>query len=101
MTDRMCQKQFVKFRARGFSLDDALPLGRSVEIDSNQNKTLIENSQCYTTQEIANVLKISKSIMLLVKMKNMSFTSWKKSYILANPVVDGKEGKIYCKNNGS
>ena len=35
--------------------------GRPVEVDSNQIKTLIENNQCYTTQEIANIPKISKS----------------------------------------
>ena len=29
-------------------------------------------------QEIANILKISKSIKLLVKMKNVSFVLWKK-----------------------
>ena len=29
--------------------------------------------------EIANILKISKSIKLLMKIKNMSFTSWEKT----------------------
>ena len=32
-----------------------------LEVDSNQIETLIENSQCYTKREIANILKISKS----------------------------------------
>ena len=36
-------------------------------------ETLIENNQSYTIQEIANILKISKSIKLLVKIKNVSF----------------------------
>ena len=57
----MCQKWFVKFRADDFSLDDAPRLGRPVEVDDDQIETLIENSQCYTTQEIAHILKISKS----------------------------------------
>ena len=34
---------------------------------------LIETNQPYTMREIANILKISKSITLLVKMKNVSF----------------------------
>ena len=44
----MCQKWFVKFHAGDFSLDDAPPLGRPVEVDSNQIKTLTENSECST-----------------------------------------------------
>ena len=57
MTDQMCQKWFVKFHAGDFLLDDAPWLGRPVETDSDQIKTLIENNQCYTTQEIVDVLK--------------------------------------------
>ena len=53
--------KIAKFRAGNFSLDDAPRLGRPVEVDSDQIKILIENSQCYTTQEIADILKISKS----------------------------------------
>ena len=69
----MCRKEFAKFRAGDFSLDDALWSGRPVEVDSDQIETLIEDNQHYTTQEIADILKISKSINLLVKMKNVSF----------------------------
>ena len=54
-------KWFAKFCAGDFSLDDAPRSGRPVEVDSGQIETLIENSQCYTTQEIADILKISKS----------------------------------------
>ena len=36
-------------------------MGRPVEVDSDQIKTLIENNQRYTMREIANILKISKS----------------------------------------
>ena len=78
----MCQKWFVKFRAGDFSLDDAPRSDRPVEVDSDQIKTLIENSQSYTTKlslwEIANILKVSKSIKLLVKMKHVSLILWKK-----------------------
>ena len=49
----------MKFHAGDFSLDDAPRSGRPV--DSDQIETLIENNQRYTTQEIADKLKISKS----------------------------------------
>ena len=61
MTDRTCQKWFVKFRAGDFSLGDAPQSGRLVEVDRDQIETFIENNQCYTTQKIGNILKISKS----------------------------------------
>ena len=64
----MCQKQFVKFSVGDFSLDYAPWSGRPVEVDSDQIETLIENNQCYSMWEIADVLKISKSIRSLVKM---------------------------------
>ena len=35
--------------------------GKPAAVDSNQIKTFIENNQYYTMQEIANILKISKS----------------------------------------
>ena len=86
----MCQKWFEKFCAGDFSLDDAPQLGRPVEVDSDQVETLIENNQRYTMQEIADILKISKSIKLLVKIKNVSFILWKKLYgLLANLIICG------------
>ena len=69
VTNRMCQKWFVKFHAWDFWLDDAPRLDRPVEVDGDQTETLIKNNQRYTTLEIANVLKISKSVKLLVKWK--------------------------------
>ena len=74
MTDQMCQTWLLTFRAGDFSLDDTLQSGRPVEVDSKEVETLIENNQCYTTQKIADITKISKSIKLLEKMKNVSFT---------------------------
>ena len=74
----MCQKSFAKFRAGDFSLDDVPWSGKPDEADSDQIKTLNENNKCYTTQEIADILKIPKLIKLLVKMKNVSFILWKK-----------------------
>ena len=79
VTDRTCQKWFAKFCAGDFSLDDAPWSGRPAEVDSDQIETLIENSQCQTMQERADMLKISKSVQLLVKMKNVPFILWKKT----------------------
>ena len=73
VNDRTCQKWFAKFCARDFSQDDAALLGRSVRVGSDQIEILIENNQFSTTLEMANILKISKSIKLLVKMKGVSF----------------------------
>ena len=72
----MCQKWFVKFCARDFSLDDAPWSGRPVEVDSIEIETVIENNQHYTIPERANILKLYKLIKLLVKMKNVSLILW-------------------------
>ena len=61
VTDWTRQKWFVKFRAGDFLLDDAPRSGRPVEVDSDLIETLTENSQCYSTWEIVDILKISKS----------------------------------------
>ena len=52
----------MKFHGGDFSLDNTPWLGRPVEVDSDQIDTLIENNQCYTMWEIADILKMSKSI---------------------------------------
>ena len=79
VSDQTCQKWFSKFCTGDFSLDDAPWSGRPVEVDSDQIKTIIEKNQYYTTQKIADILKISKSIKLLVKMKNVSYFMEKKT----------------------
>ena len=61
VTDRMCQKWFAKLCGGDFLLDNAAQLGRPVEVDSDQIETLTESNQRYTTREIADILKISKS----------------------------------------
>ena len=73
VTDKKCQKWFAKFCAGDFSLDVAPQSGRPVKVDSDQIGTLIENNQRYTMWEIAVLLKVSKSIKLLVQCKNLSF----------------------------
>ena len=85
VTDRTCQKWFVKFRAGDFSPDDVPQSGRPVEVDSDQIKTLTENNQYYTMWEIEDILGISKSIKLLVK-KNVSFCTEKNADFLANTI---------------
>ena len=76
VTDSACQKWFAKFCAGDFLLDDAPQSGRPIEVD--QIDTLIKSNQCYTMQDIADILKISKSIKLLGKLKNVSFILQKK-----------------------
>ena len=61
VTDQKCQKWFAKFHAGDFSLYDTPRLGRPDEVDRDQIEALIENNQRYTTWEIADKLKISKS----------------------------------------
>ena len=63
----------MKFCAGDFLLNDALWLGRPIEVDSDQVKILIENNQHFTTWKIADILKISLSIKFVVKMKTVSF----------------------------
>ena len=70
--DQAREKWFAKFLARDFSLDGPLQSGRPVEVDSDQIETLTENSQHYTLWERADILKISKTIKRLVKMKGVS-----------------------------
>ena len=69
MTDQICQKWFAKFYAGDFSQDVAPWLGRTVEVNSGQIDTFIEINQHCTLWEIANILKICKSIQLVVKIK--------------------------------
>ena len=107
VTDRMCQKWFAKFRARDFSPDDAPQSGKPVKADSGQIQTLIENNQHYIMWETANILKISKSIKVLVEVKNMSFilqkktkqTLWPTQYILSTiyPPHNERYTKTKCK----
>ena len=73
VTDQTCQKWFAQFCAGDCLLDIVPRLGRPAEVDSDQIETLVENNHRYTTQKIANILKIPKSLKLLVKMKKCVF----------------------------
>ena len=80
VTDQTCQVWFAKFCDGDFLLDDAPQSGRPVEVGSCQIETLIENNEHYTMWEITDILKISKSMKLLVKMKNVSSILWKENH---------------------
>ena len=95
VSDQTCQKQSVKLYAGDSSLDDAPWSGRPVEINSNQIETLMENNQCYTMWEIANILKISKSTKLLVKIKNLSFYRKKLNGLFGQPKISGKDHREF------
>ena len=73
-------KWFVQFHVGDFSLDGAPQSGRPGEVDSDQIETLIGNNPCSTRQETANVLKISKSIKLLVKNEKCVFYCTEKEH---------------------
>ena len=60
VTDRMCQKWFVKFHAWDFWLDDAPRLDRPVEVDGDQTETLIKNNQRYSVTPHGRQLAYSK-----------------------------------------
>ena len=77
-TDRMCQKWFVKLRAGDSSLGRAPRPGRPGEVISDQIKTLTENNPRSARWERVDILKISTSIELLVKRKNVPFILRKK-----------------------
>ena len=88
VTDQTCQKWFAKFHAVDFSLDDTPWSGRPVEVDSDQIETLMENNQCSTMWGIADILKISKSIVMGENekcvfdfMEKHIWTFWSTQYI--------------------
>ena len=88
------QKWFEKFHAGDFSLDDAPWSGRPVAVGSDQIEIFIENNRCSTKWEVDDILKISKSMKLLVKMENVSFILWKKLNRFFGQYLEG-EGSEY------
>ena len=84
-TDRLCQSAGDVSCWRPLAGRRSRVGGAAVEAVSDPTGTLTENSQRSTTQEI-DILKISKSIKLLVKMKFLSFILQEKLNILANPI---------------
>jgi len=66
VTDQTCQKYFVKFHAGDFLLYDVPQLGRPVEADNDQTKTLTENYQHYTTQKVADISKYPNQVWKII-----------------------------------
>ena len=62
---RTVQKWFTRFWDGNFSLKDEKHSGRPTEIDDDQILALIQNNPRFTSREIAKILKISKSAVLL------------------------------------
>ena len=60
MTASNVSKVVLKFHVGDFLLDNPPLYGRPVKVYMDQMEILTENSQYYTTQEIASTLKISK-----------------------------------------
>ena len=52
--------------------------GRPADVNGDEIETLNENNRCCIMQGRADILKIAKSIKLLVEMKNVSFILWGK-----------------------
>ncbi|CAK9821561.1 Histone-lysine N-methyltransferase SETMAR [Anthophora retusa] len=61
VNERMVQRWFKKFQDVDFSLNDEKRSGRPINIDKDQISSLIESNPHYTTREIAEMLRISKS----------------------------------------
>ncbi|KAL1139196.1 hypothetical protein AAG570_009255 [Ranatra chinensis] len=61
VTERVCQKWFSRFRSGNFSVQDAPRSGRPTEINSDEVKEMVDTNPRYTTRQIADILKISKS----------------------------------------
>ncbi|EZA55050.1 Histone-lysine N-methyltransferase SETMAR [Ooceraea biroi] len=61
LAEKTVRKWFAKFRASDFNLKDQERSGRPSTTDDNQIKTLIENNPRYTTRELTEILKISKT----------------------------------------
>ncbi|EZA47914.1 Histone-lysine N-methyltransferase SETMAR [Ooceraea biroi] len=61
LAERTVRKWFAKFRAGDFNLKDQERSSRPSTTDDDQIKTLIENNPRYTTRELTEILKISKT----------------------------------------
>ena len=94
MIEGVCQKRCVKFRVH-FSQDNAPLLGRPIEVYSDQIETLTEDNQCYIMRETADTLKISKSIKLLVKMKNVFYFTKKTIQTLWLAQIHTKQSHLH------
>ena len=61
VTERTVRKWFSRFKAGDFNFEDQERPGRRSTTDEDQIETLVVNNPCYTTRQLAEMLKISKS----------------------------------------
>jgi histone-lysine N-methyltransferase SETMAR len=61
ITERTCQIWFTKFRSENFLFQDVPRSGRSVQLNEDQLKAIIENDRHITVREIAKKLNLSKT----------------------------------------
>ena len=59
LKERQCQNWFDKFRSSDFSLKDEKRSGRTVEVDDDLIKAIIDSDRHSTTCEIAEKLHVS------------------------------------------
>ena len=59
LTERQCQKWFVRFLSGDFYLEDAPRSGRPPELDDDRVKVITENNRRSKTREIVEKLNIS------------------------------------------
>lgn len=58
---RQCQDWFTKFRSEDFDVKDAPRSGKTIEVDDDKIKALMESNRRLTIREIAKTLNLSKS----------------------------------------
>jgi len=61
---RTCQNWFAKFRAGDTTCEDCECSDRSLVIDDDQIKSLIESNPHYTTREIAQIIDVSQKTVV-------------------------------------
>jgi predicted HTH transcriptional regulator len=69
IAERTIRKWFARFKAGDLNLEDRETPTRSFTPDEDQIKTLMKNNPRYTTRELAEVFKISKSTIHETFMK--------------------------------
>ena len=60
-------------------------VGRPVEVDSDQIETLIERNQCYTTWEVADILKTTQLENIMGEKKSLLFYRKKLNRLFDKP----------------
>jgi len=64
VSERVYQNWFAKFRAGDTTCEDHERSGRTLVVDDDQIKNIIENNPHYTTREIAEIIDISQKIVV-------------------------------------